>query len=91
MAVAASWRDMIQLVDGIRGNLRSITDYNSDLESQLRVLGNTFRDDDIGVIQNHVATTKSQIETTIPEFEVVLKKMLEYAQEIKLAETATGN
>ena len=91
MSVTVSWKDMIQLVDSIRGNLRQITDDNDSIEQQLRVLGSSFRDEDIGIIQNHVTTTKRQIESTIPEFEVVLKKMLEYAQEIKLAESAMDN
>ena len=91
MAVAVSWRDMIQLVDSIRNNLRHITEYNTTLEQQLRVLGTSFLDDDIAIIQNHITTTKRQIENTVPEFETVLKKMLEYAQEAKLAESAMEN
>jgi len=91
MAVAVSWRDMVQLVDGIRNNLRHITEYNTALEQQLRTLGASFLDDDVVIIQNHVTTTKRQIENAVPEFEVVLKKMLEYAQEAKLAESAMEN
>ena len=91
MAVAISWRDTIQLVDGIKNNLRHITEYNGTLEQQLRALGTSFIDDDILIIQNHIAATKRQIETAVPEFEIVLKKMLEYAQETKLAESAMEN
>ena len=91
MSVAVSWRDMIQLVDGIRNDLRQVTDFNGTLEQQLRALGTSFKDDDIAIIQNHVTTTKRQIEDAVPEFEVVLKKMLEYAQETKMAESAMGN
>jgi len=91
MSVAISWRDTIQLVDGIKNNLRHITEYNGTLEQQLRALGTSFLDDDILIIQNHIAITKRQIETAVPEFETVLKKMLEYAQEAKLAESAMEN
>jgi hypothetical protein len=91
MAVTVSWRDMVQLVDGIKTNLRQVTEYNSTLEQQLKALGTSFRDEDIVIIENHVTTTKRQIENTVPEFEVVLKKMLEYAQEAKQAESAIGN
>jgi hypothetical protein len=91
VAVTVSWRDMVQLVDSIRSNLRHITEYNSTLEEQLRVLGTSFLDEDIAIIQNHVTTTKRQIENAVPEFEVVLRKMLEYAQETKLAEAAIEN
>ena len=91
MAVTVSWRDMIQLVDSVKGNLRHITENNAALEQQLRALGASFLDDDVVIIQNHVTTTKRQIENAVPEFEIVLKKMLEYAQEAKLAESAMEN
>ena len=88
MSVTVSWKDMIQLVDSLRSNLKQITEHNSTLEQQLRTLGSSFQDEGIVIIQNHITTTRRQIDNAVPDFEVVLKKMLEYAHEIKLAETA---
>jgi hypothetical protein len=91
MPVATSWRDILVLVESIKNDLKNIENHNNTLEEQLNKLGTTFRDEGIEIIRNHISKTRKQIEDTVPEFETVLKKMLEYAQLTRLAESAINN
>ncbi|GHU46583.1 hypothetical protein FACS1894200_00430 [Spirochaetia bacterium] len=86
--INASWQDIEILVDNITKNLKSIDEYNGALDSQLRMLGATFRDEGITVIQNHIARTKKQIEEAIPDFKVMLGNLLAYARKLKQSEDA---
>jgi hypothetical protein len=86
MQVAASWRDILVLVDNIKSNLKKIQLYNGTLAVQLKTLESTFRDEGIDIIRNHIAKTKSQIEETVPEFKIVLEKLIAYAYLLKQSE-----
>ncbi|GHU46574.1 hypothetical protein FACS1894200_00400 [Spirochaetia bacterium] len=87
--VAASWQDIEILVDNISKNLKSIGEYNSTLDGQLKTLGATFRDEGITVIQSHITKTNKQIEEAVPDFKVMLEKLLKIAIFLKQAEAVT--
>jgi hypothetical protein len=86
MPVAASWRDILLLVQNIRSNLKRIELYNGTLAVQRMTLEKTFRDEGIDIIRNHTEKTKKQIEDTIPAFDTALKNMVDYAILLKQSE-----
>jgi hypothetical protein len=90
MPVAASWKDILILVDKLEGNLKKVSLYNGTLAVQLKIAEKSFKDEGIEIIQNHISKTKSQIEDAVPEFRAVLKNLTEYARLLKLAEGVTA-
>jgi len=86
MAIAASWRDILILVDNIKNNLKNIETSNNRLDEQLNKLSTTFRDEGIDIIRGHIAKTKKQIEDAVPSFNTALQNMVAYACLLKQAE-----
>ena len=86
MPVAASWKDILLLIENIKNNLKNLENNNNIMEEQLYRLGITFKDEGIEIIRNHIANTKKQIEDTISSFDTVLKNMVTYAFLLKKAE-----
>jgi len=88
MPVASSWKDIDILYNSTKNNIRTIAEHNTTLEQQLNSLGTSFKDEGINIIQDHINKTKKQIEDTVPEFEIVLKKIFEYARLLESSESA---
>jgi hypothetical protein len=86
--VAASWNDILVLVQNIRQDMKSIENDNDHLESLLKSLRSSFRDEGFNIISAHVASTKKQIDEAAPAFNTALKNMTAYAVKLKQAEDA---
>ena len=86
MPVAASWKDILVLVDRIKRDRKRMVFCRATMELRLKTLEASFKDDGIEIIRNHIANSKKQMEDAIPSFDTVLKNMVAYAYWLKKAE-----
>jgi DNA polymerase III epsilon subunit-like protein len=91
MPVEASYNGIRQLVSDINKGLKDMNAHNETLNSQLGTLGNTFQDEGIEIIRGHVVDTRRKINEAVPDFEIVLRKLLEYAALLQGSENAIKN
>ena len=86
LPIESSWKDILILVDSMRQNMKNVELGSSSLEARLKSLESSFRDEGIEIIKNHIKKTNEQYSSAVPEFDLVLRKMTEYAILLKQAE-----
>jgi DNA anti-recombination protein RmuC len=86
MQVEASSSAIIALTHSINNSLKMINSYGESLSSQLKTLGNTFRDEGYLIIQEHIYKTQTKVNEAVPELDIVMKRLIEYANRIKKSE-----
>jgi chemotaxis regulatin CheY-phosphate phosphatase CheZ len=91
MLIDTSYNGIRQLVGDINRDLKDMNAHNETLNGQLNTLGNTFQDDGIEIIRGHVVDTRRKINEAVPDFEIVLHKLLEYAALVEESERAIKN
>lgn len=84
--IEASVKSIIELTKEISGYLKKISSLNHNLSTQLKTLGSTFQDEGYAVIQGYVASSQSKVNDAVPDFKVVMEKLIEYARLLRESE-----
>jgi len=90
MPVASSWGEIINLTDKLKSSIKNISLYNATLAVQLKTAEQSFKDEGIEIIREHISNTKNKISESLLEFEAMIKNLTSYAILLKKAEDATA-
>lgn len=88
MVVESSPKAILELAKDIVQGMKTIQSLNNGMESQLKSLGTTFRDEGFGEVTLYVAKSKSGIENAMPDLQTTITKLTEYAEQLRLAQSA---
>jgi uncharacterized protein YukE len=86
--VNASPDAMRELALNIGKNIKAIAEYNADLAGKLNALGDSFQDEGIDIIRDHVHTTRKRMEDVLPAFQSLMGKLVEVANLYKGSQQA---
>lgn len=86
MGIEASYKIILELTGNINTCLKKISTLNSDLSSKLNTLGNTFQDEGYSIIQGYIKSSQAKVDAAVPDLNVVMKTLIEYASKLQKAE-----
>lgn len=77
--INSSSKTILELIKNINNCMKEIRSLNTEMNNQLKKLGNSFQDEGYILVQSYINYSNQKYLEAAPDFKTVMEKLFEYA------------